>query len=275
MIFIMLASDSKYINRIRSAVPWALRHLLFSLGAVFLLVLLVTFVWFPGALVQISGGWSLLVLIFVVDVVCGPILTLLLLHPGKSRRALCVDIGLIVLVQVSAFGYGFYSLSQARPVALVYEVDRFRAVSFSDIYISDSELLPDWLEWWSFTSPRILGVRNAKNAQEKMESLSMSLEGVEPGQRPSWWQDYETSLPQVKTRAKKLEQLLALNSRLADRIKDSAVRAAKAPLANEVFAPSELLWLPIVSKRTMDWVAFVDPNTGRIRGYLHADGFGD
>jgi len=271
---IMLNVDSRLTTRLRSALPWAWRHLLFSVGVVSLLAFLVIFVWFPGPLIQISGGWSLLLLIFAVDVVCGPTLTLLLLHPGKSRRALWVDIGLIFAVQVSAFFYGFYSLGYARPIALIYEVDRFRVVSFSDVDVSNPENVPEWVGPWNFNSPRTLGVRSAKNAQEKLESLTASLQGVETGQRPDWWQDYAISLPQVKARAKPLEQLLALNPRIIDSIRSESIRAAKDPQANEAIVPEELLWIPVVSKRAMDWVAFVDPNTGRIRGYVHADGFG-
>ena len=98
----MINNHSAFSSRIKSAFPWARRHLLFSLAIVGLLTMVVFFVWFPGPFMEISGGWSLLTLIFTVDVICGPILTLLLLHPGKSRKALWVDIGLIVIVQISA-----------------------------------------------------------------------------------------------------------------------------------------------------------------------------
>ncbi|WP_305744351.1 hypothetical protein [Acidovorax sp. A1169] len=271
----MLKANSKSLLRFRSALPWAWRHLLFSLGIVFLVGILVFFVWFPWPLMEISGGWSLLLLIFGVDVVCGPALTLLLLHPGKSRKALLVDIGLILTLQASALSYGIYSLGQARPIAVVYEVDRFRVVSVADIDTSSPEALPEWVGAWNFTPPRILGVRSAKSAEEKIESLNASLQGLETGQRPNWWQDYEISVPQVKARAKSLEQLLALNSGSVESIRENAARAAEKPRENEVLVPSELLWLPVVSKRTTGWVAFIDPNTARIRGYVRADGFGE
>lgn len=48
--------------------------------------------------------------------------------PGLSRY-----IGAIVLVQLLAFGYGVFSIAQARPVHLGFEVDRFRVDSAADI----------------------------------------------------------------------------------------------------------------------------------------------
>lgn len=270
----MSIKNSKIFLRIKSSIPWALQHLALSLMIVCALGMLVFFVWFPWPFLEISGGWSLLWLIFAVDVVCGPALTMLLLHPGKQRNALLVDIALILTIQASALIYGIYSLSQARPVAVVFEVDRFRAVSYADIDTSRSEAMPAWVNILSFSPPRVLGVRGAKDVQEKIESVDASLQGVEPAQRPHWWQEYELSLPQVKARAKPVDRLLALNPGLQSSIQDSALHAAEKPQANEVSRASELLWIPVVSARSMNWVAFIDPNSGRIRGYVRADGFG-
>ena len=36
----------------------------------------------------------------------------------------------------------------------------------------------------------------------------------------------------------------------------------------------DLLWLPVVGRQTMDWVALIDPVSMYILGYLNADGFG-
>ena len=267
--------NSKLLQRLRSSAPWALRHLLFSAGIVSLVAILVNFLWYPWPLVEISGGWGLLLLIFGVDVVCGPSLTLLLLHPGKSRRALWVDVVLISVVQLSALTYGIYSLSQARPIAIVYEVDRFRVVSFADIDLSQPEALPEWVNAWALSSPRVMGVRNAVDSQEKMKSLEASLAGVEAGQRPTWWQDYSISVPQVKAKARTIDQLRALNPNSIEKIRTYSERAAQDPQQDETLVASKLLWVPVVSQKAMDWVAFLDPNTGRIRGYVHANGFGD
>lgn len=214
-------------------------------------------------------------LIMLVDVVCGPTLTLLLIHPEKTPKAIWIDIALIFFVQMAALGYGVHSLSEARPVALLFEVDRFRVVSYADIDTSQPETIPEWVGALRFEPPRILGIRSARTPQEKAESVDASLQGVEPGQRPDWWQAYELSIPQVKSRAMPLDALLALNPQLTERIQRHAAKAAeKGDGRQDALRPEELLWLPVVSRMSMGWVAFVDPLSGRIRGYVEADGFG-
>lgn len=263
------------MSRFRLSAPWALRHLLLSVAIGGLIAFLMVRMWFPQPFLNITGGWKLFFLIVMADVVCGPILTLLLIHPGKSRTAKWVDIVLIFTVQLAALGYGIFSLSQARPIALLFEVDRFRVVSYADIDSSSPETIPAWVNVWSLEPPRILGIRSARSPQEKAESIEASLQGVEPSQRPNWWQEYELSIPQIKSRALPLDALLALNPKLIDRIQSSAAQAANGVAAKqEVLRPAELLWLPVVSRMSMDWVAFVDPHTGHIRGYVQADGFG-
>lgn len=267
-------SAATLLHRLRSSAPWALRHLILSVVIAGSVALLVTGAWFAPPFTEISGGLSLFLLMVAVDVVCGPALTLLLLHPGKSRKALWLDIGLISVVQLSALMYGVHSLSQARPIALVFEVDRFRVVSYADLDISRTDTIPDWVRPWGFEAPRVLGVRSAKTAQEKLASVDASLQGVEPGQRPDWWQEYGINVPEVKQRANRLELLFAMHPQDAQRIQFAAARAAENPRAGETTRPEDLLWLPVVSRHSMDWVAFIDPATARIRGYVHADGFG-
>lgn len=261
-------------SRIRLSAPLAVRHLVLSVVVAGLSATLVIGVWFPPPFAEISGGMSLFLVMTAVDVVCGPTLTLLLLHPGKSRRALAVDLALIAALQFSALGYGVYTLSEARPIAVVFEVDRFRVVSYADLDASHPERFPEWVRPWGFEGPRLLGVRAAKSAQEKFESLNASLQGLEPGQRPEWWQDYAINAQEVKQRGKPLELLLATHPNEKQRLLSAAEQAASRPLKDETQNPKDLLWVPMVSRRSMDWVVFVDPLSARIRGYLHVDGFG-
>lgn len=180
-----------------------------------------------------------------------------------------VDIALIAVVQLSALVYGLDTLKEARPLAIVFEVDRFRVVSHADLDTSRAEAVPDWVRPWGLEAPRLLGVRSARTAQEKFESVDASLQGIEPGQRPDWWQDYDINAPEVKRRAKRLETLLAMRPQEAQRIQSAVAQATQGTQIR----PEDLLWLPVVSRQSMDWVAFLDPTDARIRGFAHVDGF--
>lgn len=260
--------------RLKETLPWAFRHLLTSLLLASLTALLVFGVWFPSPYRQISGGLTIFTLILAVDVVCGPVLTLLLLHPSKSRRAIAVDLALIACLQLGAMAYGLHTLSHARPLAVVFEVDRFRVVAFVDILEADLATAPSWVRPWSLQQPQVLSTRAARTGQEKLDSVDGSLQGVEPGQRPGWWQDYRLSESAVKGRSQPLPVLEQLNPGRIHSIQAAAAQAAKNPQPGETSSPNALRWLPLVSRQAMDWAVLLDPVTMRIRGYVHADGFG-
>ena len=79
-------------------------HLLAGLVLISLVFCLIYFVWYPAPFYQLSGGKDLLELIFIVDVVLGPLLTLVVYNQKKSLRERTLDIGLIVCLQLAALG---------------------------------------------------------------------------------------------------------------------------------------------------------------------------
>lgn len=260
-------------TRLGPALRAAVWHVSLSIVVAGLVAFLVFGFWFPGALRELAGGADLFWLIVGVDVVCGPLLTLVIFSPTKPRLELVRDLALVGTIQLLALGYGVHSLSYARPVALVHEVDRFRVISFADLDEAEAVHIPPWAQAWSFSRPRTVGIRASTSAQEKLSSISASLEGVEPSQRPSWWQDYALSVPQVLQRA---HPLSALHAKHPDQVAliDKATASALADVAvGETTDAEALRWLPLVSRRATDWVVLLDPNTARVRGYLHLDGF--
>lgn len=269
----MTTRNLSLLTRFVESLPWAWRHLLCSLVLAVLTAILVFGVWFPEPHRALSGGLVLFALILCVDVVCGPLLTLLLLHPSKSRHSLVVDVTFIACVQLGALAYGLHSLSLARPLAVVFEADRFRVVTYADVQEVDMPKAPAWVRLWGFEAPHVLGTRSARTGVEKIDSVQASVQGVEPGQRPDWWQDYALSVPRVLERAHGLEELQQINPNKIHHIQVAAAQAALKPEAGETSSPNALRWLPLVSRKAMDWVVLLDPATARIRGYVQADGF--
>jgi len=255
------------------SVVWAIRHFAFSCIIALFLALLIFLIWYPSSLIFISGGIRLFFLMIFIDVICGPLLTLILVNEKKTRRALYVDITLIFTVQLCALGYGLYSLSLGRPLALVFEKDRFHVISYSDIYVSNEKRLPRWVTPFGFDKPRLLGIRGAENLDEKIASVEASLQGVEPGQLPEWWQDYGLSIEEMRSRAKKMDVLLEMHPEDVDRIRSAIRKIYKKQSKDIENMNNQLHWLPVVSRHSMEWVAFIDIKTGEIVGYLDVDGF--
>jgi hypothetical protein len=97
--------------------------------------------WYPSWLFRSDGGLQVFWLLLGVDLVIGPLLTFVLYNLAKSIKERCVDVSLVVLLQLGAFGYGMYQAWQQRPLALVY-VDA-TVVSCSH----------QWFEWANIKPP--------------------------------------------------------------------------------------------------------------------------
>ena len=164
-------------------------HLLISLGIALLAAALVFGVWFPGDYRRLSGGFSLFLLITSVDVVLGPLLTLVVFNPKKPRAELTRDLAVVAALQLGALAYGLHAMALARPVALVQEVDRFRIVSVGQVL--DRELAAAG-QRLSYTGPRLMGTR-AVTPGESVDAAELALQGYDVGQLPSFWQPYENS----------------------------------------------------------------------------------
>lgn len=243
----------------------ATRHLLGSAIFSALIAVLVFGLWYPYPYRELAGGLVLFGLVTGVDLVCGPLLTLVLFNPEKRRTALVLDLGMVILIQLAALGYGLWSVSAARPVHIVFEVDRFRLITAADINTADLKQAPENLRQLPWFGPTLISVRQPQDGKEYLKSIDLSLAGQEPSLRPGWWQDYAAGLPQVLQRAR---PLATLTQALPEQKKliEEAVR--KSGLVE-----GDLLWLPLTSSRVMNWVILLDKKTGQPQSYAPIDGF--
>lgn len=74
--------------------------------------------WYPGFHFGVDGGWQGLRLLVAVDLVLGPMLTLVVFNPFKARRLIAFDLACIGLLQAAALGWGFVAVHGQRPVSL-------------------------------------------------------------------------------------------------------------------------------------------------------------
>lgn len=100
-------------------------HLILSLLVFCMLAATIYFLWFPRGLVQVAGGAEGFRLIAAVDLILGPLLTLVVFNVSKPARELARDLGLIGLFQLSCLAAGMYVVYQARPLAVVFVYDTF------------------------------------------------------------------------------------------------------------------------------------------------------
>jgi hypothetical protein len=254
--------------RMKAAGRAALIHLLGSVLMAALAAALVFLVWYPSPYGLLSGGLHLFLILIGVDVVCGPLLTLVLFNPKKSRRELSIDMGLVVLIQLAALAYGLHTAYQARPLFLVHEIDRFRVITagdYGDVDVSkaiaqlDKPLQPHWLK-----GPVTVGTRDPKDAKERQEILFEStFGGRDYSQRPDFYTPYNTSYQtKALARTKPLNRFITHYPHISEKATD---------LLNEQgISADNALFLPVIHKQ--EWVAVLD-QSARILGFLPGDGF--
>jgi len=85
--------------------------------------------WYPPPLFEIDGGWKGLRLVALVDLVLGPVLTLVVFRPGKP--GLKTDMAIIIAIQLSALSYGIWTLYHNRPGLIVYADDMIKPIAVS------------------------------------------------------------------------------------------------------------------------------------------------
>lgn len=114
-------------------------HLLVSLTVIGTITGLIYLLWFPHHLILIAGMDRLLVTMLMVDIVAGPLLTLIVFkaHDMPQTRR---DLTVIALLQAGFLIYALHTAWVSRPVFLVWSVDKMYLMYANDI---DAEDLAD------------------------------------------------------------------------------------------------------------------------------------
>jgi hypothetical protein len=107
-------------------------HLGISLAIFLVLLALIVFVWYPQPYFAADGGWQGIRLIAGVDLVLGPLLTLIVYKAGK--RGLRFDLALIGLAQASALAVGIHLVHDQRTAMVVYADGAFYSLNSDQIH---------------------------------------------------------------------------------------------------------------------------------------------
>ena len=237
-------------------------HLVVSAAVAALAAALVFGLWYPGDYRRLSGGRELFLLVTGVDVALGPLLTFAVFDLKKGWPHLRRDLAIIGALQLAALGYGMHTVFIARPVAMVFEVDRFRVVTA--VQIDDAELAkaPPEYRTLPLTGPLLLGTRKPEKGDESNDVLFRGLDGVDLGVRPGFWQPYEKSAAAALQRSRPIAELLAHYPK-----QEQTLRAELDEMKAD---PAASRFLPLMARG--DWVAVLDRDA-RVVGVLRIDGF--
>ena len=93
-------------------------HMAISLIIFAVLLICITQYWYPGILFDTGNGWKAIALIVGIDLILGPLLTLIVFNHNKNT--LKMDLWIIALVQTAALIYGTWTIHSSRPLAIAY-----------------------------------------------------------------------------------------------------------------------------------------------------------
>lgn len=186
-------------------------HLLASLFTASIMIALVFLIWYPHPLHTALGVTKVFLILLIVDVILGPLLTLLIYKPNKKN--LLFDLSVIALIQLSALSYGLYTVTDGRPVWLVFSDNKFELVRALDI---DERLIkeaqpeyqhPSWLgpKWVAAVSP--------KDSKIKSEILFEAIfAGIDIAQRPNLYTSLYLQAEAIKEELLELSDLSSFNT---------------------------------------------------------------
>ncbi len=127
-------------------------HLTLSAIALSLLLAVIMFVWFPGILFNVDGGWTGLRIVIGVDLILGPLLTLIVFKAGKP--GLKFDLTAIGVFQVTCMAAGMWIVYSERPLALVLAHDTVYSITAQEF--TDYNKDPSVLDQFPGSYPKLI-----------------------------------------------------------------------------------------------------------------------
>lgn len=147
-------------------IRYFLLHLACSVILGLILVALVFLVWYPAPLASAEGVTTIFLMLLTIDVIVGPLLSLLVYKEGKNT--LKMDLSVIVIVQILALSYGVYAIAQSRPAWIVQSGWLFEVVPANAIDSDDQKKAQQPYNHNSLLKPQWVAVDDQKNPKNML-----------------------------------------------------------------------------------------------------------
>ena len=126
----------------------------------------------------------------------------------KDFNVFKIDLAIIVIIQVAAFLYGFYSIAQGRPAWIVFNQNKFELVRANEQFIDDAEKINKEFKNVSWFGPRYVSVLPSSDSKKMEDDLFMEeLGGVSLAQKPESYVLLSATAEKMKQQAKILKKL--------------------------------------------------------------------
>lgn len=217
-------------------------HLFISITFALCGAALVFLVWYPSPYRELLWGQHIYVLLIVIDAALGPFLTFVVFNRKKGLPERLLDFSLIGCLQVGALVYGVWALSQARPVHVVFEYDKFQVVP---VYLVPEYALKqasDDLQTLPIGRPTLLSLRRLPEDEADIVvwTRNMDFGGPPLAVQPKLWQKLELAKDEIDRVSMPLDQLANLypqDLRAIQKMLDSVSTAHEQLMAVPIHSP--------------------------------------
>ncbi len=226
-------------------------HLAISATIVGIVFILIFFFWYPKPFFEANGAWTVLRVLVGVDLVMGPLLTLILFKKGK--KGLVFDMCMIAAIQLAALVYGIHVIYGERPYYLVFAVDRFEVVG--RVEIDESKIKYPELRDKPNEGPILVFADFPEDQEERNDFLFEVVTQGKPDleRRPEYYKLYLPNKEKVIEKGRKLTELIEKDNKN----KIIVEKFLKGYKNKE----DDLVFLPLIGKNT-DMALVLDKTTG-------------
>lgn len=240
----------------------SLTHLSCSAAIAGVAMAVIYVVWHPGVIARLQGVDRLVTVLIAVDVVLGPLMTLILFNPSKARHLLKLDLGVVVSLQLVALAYGLVTVFNARPVYVVFNIDRFTIVTATEIVRESLQRVktPEFARL-PMGRPRIIAARLPDDPAARTELMFSSIGGgADIYQYPELFVDYAQEKEHAVARSRTLGELKVRND-INDADWQAFLSSLKRPEMDLAYLPVEgngREGIAVIDRRSGDVVKLVD-----------------
>jgi hypothetical protein len=226
-------------------------HLAISVSIALVVVVFMFFLWYPTPYFQAMGGGGLLLLVTGVDVVLGPLITLVIFNTQK--KSLKFDLMCVAIVQVMALGYGVATMFQARPIYTVFQKDRFDVVIAADMDAKERTKVTDVaFKSLPLTGPQIVAMDSPTDIKEIQRML---ISGIDSRAFSQYYVSYDFKAKEAAAASKPFAEWQKTHTATAEKL--------KAFLATKAIDEAKVGFLPLYT-RNEDMTVVLDRDTGKI-----------
>ncbi|PTQ89991.1 TfpX/TfpZ family type IV pilin accessory protein [Agitococcus lubricus] len=238
----------------------SLIHLIISFLILSTIAIYVIYFWYPIPLLPMANADKLLMLVAGIDLILGPLLTLIVFKQGKP--SLKMDLTVIAIVQASFLGFGLHTLYESRPVYLVASGKMFHMVFANEILAEDlAKAVPEYQNL-SFTHPRLVGAVLPSDKQERSQLMMSALfAGHDVQQSPQYYVSYDKVVPDI------LKNSMMINSAPLSAPKLAALKQA---VQDYGYVPEQVRIMNLGSARGFATI-LLDAKTAKVIGYANVD----